>query len=204
MTQKQEILKLNANYYPVGVSNWKSVMVDIVTGAAFPVDVNYEVDEKGVVNRDKIAWIDVVRSFEDWRKLPIRDGDEFVNTPNAVFRLPPIIICAKFNKIIHKRVIFPTKTNIWQRDNYTCQYTGKKLTKDELTVDHVLPSSRGGENSWENLVTCDKALNIWKSDRTPKECNLKLLNKPVKPKNGMVFSFLREEWKMFVDGGSFN
>jgi 5-methylcytosine-specific restriction endonuclease McrA len=78
------------------------------------------------------------------------------------------------------------------------------LTKDELTVDHVLPSSRGGENSWENLVTCDKTLNIWKSDRTPKECNLKLLNKPVKPKNGMVFSFLREEWKMFVDGGNFN
>lgn len=196
---KQDILKLNASYFPIGVSNWKSAMVDIISGAAFAVDVSYSVDENGCVDKNKIEWLNVVRDFEDWKKLPIREYDEYVSTPKAVYRLPSIVICSSFNKIIFKKVLFPTKSNIWQRDNYTCQYTGKKLSREDLTVDHILPSSRGGGNTWENLVTCDRALNVWKSDRTPSECGLKLINKPNKPKNGMVFSFMRDEWKMFID-----
>jgi len=200
---KTEILKLNANYAPIGTANWKSVMVDIVSGSAFPVDIGYEVDENGCINRTKVEWFNVVRSFDEWSNLPIRDWDEYVSSTKKTYRLPPIVVCSKFNKIIHKRILFPTKSNIWARDNYTCQYTGKKLTREDLTVDHILPSSRGGDNSWENLVTCDKKLNIWKSDRTPKECGLKLLSKPTRPKNGMIFSFMRDEWKMFLESGDF-
>jgi len=198
---KQEILKLNASFFPIGVANWKSVMVDIITGAAFPLDISYEVTEDGKVNTNKIEYFNVVRSFEEWSALPIREGDEYVNAVKSAYRLPPIAVCAKFNKIIHKRMVFPTKPNIWKRDNFTCQYSGKKLTKENLTVDHILPVSRGGKNTWENLVTCDKDLNVWKSNRTPKECGLKLLSNPMKPTNGMVFSFVRDEWKMFVDSG---
>lgn len=200
---KQEILKLNANYFPIAIANWKNVMVDIISGAVFPVDVSYETDESGKINKDKIEWISVIRNIKDWENLPIREFDEYVNTPKTTYRLPSMVICANYNKIMHKKVLFPTKANIWKRDNYICQYTGKKLTKENLSVDHVLPSSRGGKNTWENLVTCDKQLNSWKSDRTPKECNLKLLAKPTKPSNGMVFSFMREEWEMFVDSGEF-
>jgi hypothetical protein len=151
------------------------------------------------VDKNKIEWLNVIRSFDEWKKMPIRDYDEYVSTPNTVYRLPNIVVCSTFNKIIFKKVLFPTKSNIWQRDNYICQYSGKKLTRENVTVDHILPKSRGGENSWTNLVTCDKDLNVWKGDRTPKECGLKLLNKPSQPKNGMVFSFMRDEWKMFID-----
>lgn len=192
---KQEILKLNASYFPIGVAHWKSVMVDIITGVAFPLDIEYSED------KTKIEWFNVVRTFEEWAELPIREGDDYVNAVKSAYRLPPIVVCSKFNKIVHKKVIFPTKSNIWKRDNYTCQYSGKKLTKEELSIDHILPVSRGGKNTWENLVTCERSLNTWKADRTPREANLKLLSKPVKPTNGMVFSFVRDEWKMFVDSG---
>lgn len=199
---KQEILKLNSNMYPIAVANWKSVMVDIIAGSAFPVDVAYTTDDKG---QKVIEWFNVVRSFDDWAKLPIREGDEYVNSPRTTYRLPPIVVAAKFNKIIHKKVVFPTKSNIWNRDNWVCQYTGKKLTRDEISVDHIMPVSKGGQNTWENLVTASKEINVWKSDRTPKECGLQLLSKPTKPKNGMVMSFVRDEWKMFLpDSGSFD
>ena len=56
----------------------------------------------------------------------------------------------------------------------------------------------------QNSQACDKKLNIWKSDRTPKECGLKLLSKPTRPRNGMVFSFMRDEWKMFLESGDFS
>jgi 5-methylcytosine-specific restriction endonuclease McrA len=200
---RQEILKLNANYFPIGTANWKDVMVDIVGGSAYPLDIDYDVDDNGCIDRKKITLCQVVKDFNEWAELPIRNFDEYVRSARKTYRLPAIVVCANFDGIIHKKIVFPTKTNIWKRDNYTCQYTGKQLNRDELSVDHIIPSSRGGENTWENLVTCEKSLNTWKADRTPKECGLKLRSIPCKPKNGMVFSFIREEWKMFVDGGEF-
>ena len=200
---RQEILKLNANFFPIGTANWKDVMVDIVSGSAYPIDMHYELDSNGCVDLNRVSYMEVIKEFDKWASLPIREYDEYVRSAKTVYRLPSVVICSKFDRIIHKKVVFPTKANIWRRDNYTCQYTGKRLTKDELSVDHIIPSSRGGENTWENLVTCEKNLNTWKGNRTPKECKLRLLSKPGKPKNGMVFSFIREEWKMFVDGGGF-
>lgn len=204
---KQEILKLNSGFFPIGVTNWKTAMVDIVSGAVFPVDVYYEVEEvdgREVTNLNKIESFNVVKTFEEWAKLPIRDVDEYVNSARASYRLPPIVVCANFNRIIWKRVVFPTKNNIWKRDNYTCGYTGTKLTREQLSIDHIIPSSRGGKNTWDNLITASKDINVWKSDRTPRECGLKLLWKPEKPANGMVFNFLRSEWEMFLDSGNYN
>lgn len=199
---KSDILKLNANLFPVGVTNWKSAMVDIVSGAVHPIDVYYGKDDEGKIDRNIIDSFNIVKSFKEWAELPIRDEDDYVNSAKNSYRLPPIVVCSKFNKIVFKRVVFPTKANIWKRDNYICQYTGKKLTREELSVDHILPVSRGGQNTWENLVTCDKEVNRIKSDRTPKEAKMKLLSVPCKPSNGMVFSFMRKEWEMFVGGGN--
>ena len=201
---KQDVLRLNANFYPLNIGNWKKVFTDMVTGVAYPVDVYYDEQPDGSINLNKISTFNVIRSFDEWMDLPIRPYDEYVNTALKSYRIPPIVICANFDKIIHKRVMFPTKSNIWKRDNYTCQYTGKKLRKDELSVDHILPKSRGGENTWENLVTCDREINRQKDDRTPKEAGLSLLSHPIRPSNGMVFSFMRKEWEIFLDGGNFD
>jgi 5-methylcytosine-specific restriction endonuclease McrA len=201
---KQEVLKLNKNYLPIGTDSWKKIITDIVSGAAFPIDVHYDEHEDGVVNREKITYINVIKDFEEWSTLPIRPYDEKVTTPKIEIRMPTIVICSHFDKIITKMALFPTKTNIWKRDDFYCGYTGEKLTKEQLSVDHILPKSRGGQNTWENLITASKDINRFKDDRTPEEAGLKLLWKPTKPLHGKAFGFLRKEWEMFLDGGNYN
>jgi 5-methylcytosine-specific restriction endonuclease McrA len=194
---KQQILKLNANYFPIGIVNWKEAMVDIVSGASYPIDIHYEKDNSGI-DKAKISYMNVIKDFKEWSELPIREYDDYVLGAKSVYRLPSVIICSRYDKIIHKKVVFPTKNNIWRRDKFTCQYTGEKLSREDLSVDHILATSKGGQNTWENLVTCKKSLNTWKGNKTLKECGLKLLSKPEKPKNGLVFLMSREEWEVFL------
>ena len=88
------------------------------------------------------------------------------------------------------------------RDNYTCQYTGKKLSSDSATVDHVVPQSRGGRNEWENVVVCSEDVNTKKADKMLDESGLKLLKNPVQPKWSPLFSISdkkkMESWKKFL------
>jgi hypothetical protein len=198
MNRKQPVLKLNANFFPIGIADWKDVIISIMSGSSFPVDVYYSENEDGSFNKEVIETFNVVRDWKEWEKLPIRNCDEYIQGATRVYRVPPIVVCSKFNKIICKNVQFPTKRNIWKRDGFICQYSNKVLDKDQLSVDHIIPVSRGGENSWSNLVTCDKSLNIWKDNRTPEECKLKLIREPKKPVGGMVFDFMRKEWEIFL------
>lgn len=85
-----------------------------------------------------------------------------------------------------------SRENIYLRDDYTCQYCGEKFSAAELTLDHVFPKSRGGKNSWENIVTCCKHCNGEKADRTPEEAGMVLLNKPKKPDDYWLFEFSKK------------
>lgn len=96
------------------------------------------------------------------------------------YYIPKCIRLKEQMAIPHKELPF-SLTNIFKRDNYTCQYCGKHLEKDELTLDHVFPKSRMGPDIWENLVTCCKECNQKKANRTPKEAHMKLLKRPVRP-----------------------
>ena len=77
------------------------------------------------------------------------------------------------------------RENILIRDNYTCQYCGRKLPESELTLDHVYP------DMWENIVACCKECNQYKANRTPKEAGMKLLRRPFRPDDYMEFEFLK-------------
>ena len=79
------------------------------------------------------------------------------------------------------------RENILLRDDYTCQYCGKKLPASELTLDHVYPKSRLGPEIWENMVACCKHCNQKKADRTPKEAGMKLLRRPYRPTDYFEF-----------------
>lgn len=195
---KRPILKLNAGFVPLGTSSWEDTIVNIFSGAAHPLDIWYAQNEDGDYDEATIETFNVVKSWADWSKLPIRSIDDFVHTTSGPVRLPSVVVASRFNKVIFKSVQFPTKQNIFKRDKYTCGYSGRKLQKHELSVDHILPISRGGGNTWENLITCAKEVNTFKDNRLPHECGLKLLWKPQKPANGMVFDALREDWNMFL------
>lgn len=74
------------------------------------------------------------------------------------------------------------RENIFARDKYHCQYCGKEFPRRELTLDHILPRSRGGKRSWDNLITSCHKCNIRKGNKTPQEAGMKLLSKPHEPK----------------------
>lgn len=74
-----------------------------------------------------------------------------------------------------------SRENIFIRDGFTCQYCGQRFEHGELTLDHVMPKSRGGATSWENIVTCCKHCNQTKADRTPEEAQMSLLSEPSVP-----------------------
>lgn len=119
---------------------------------------------------------------------------------------PSVIRLVEY-KYIPVRMQVVTKKNIYLRDNHTCQYCSRKLHSSELTLDHVLPRSRGGRNSWENLVTACRKCNQAKGDMTPEEAGMKLLHRvlpaTVHTARGMLRSvgMAVEEWAkyLFVD-----
>lgn len=86
-----------------------------------------------------------------------------------------------------------------KRDRHTCQYCG---TKSDLTLDHVLPRSRGGEDSWENLVTACNHCNVKKGNRTPDEASMPLDVEPYRPVHITFFQNLlggvQEHWKPYL------
>jgi 5-methylcytosine-specific restriction endonuclease McrA len=75
-----------------------------------------------------------------------------------------------------------SKRNVYLRDNGRCQYCDKPVSQEELTFDHVIPRSRGGERTWENIVTACRRCNTKKANKTPREAGLTLKKKPVQPK----------------------
>ncbi|HEX6108997.1 MAG TPA: HNH endonuclease, partial [Ktedonobacteraceae bacterium] len=88
----------------------------------------------------------------------------------------PVIVQLLANVRIPRIALQPTRSNILLRDEESCQYCGKRSR--ELTLDHVVPRSRGGQSTWENLVASCKACNGKKGNRLPKEVNMRLLRQP--------------------------
>lgn len=113
------------------------------------------------------------------------------------FKKPSIIRLYKYIHIPFRKVVI-TRENIFKRDSYKCAYC--KSNKN-LTLDHINPKSKGGQNTWENLVTCCFECNSKKGDRTPEQANMELLIKPFKPN---PFFFIRhmdgnnEKWKSYL------
>ncbi len=122
-------------------------------------------------------------NWEDWIKQSIKEGDEVVTSTICDIKIPEVIVLAKWDKVFRKDTRC-TKRNIYLRDGYRCQYTGKRYKESEVNIDHIIPTSKGGINDWTNMVVCEKELNRTKGDRTPEQAGLKLIRKPVKPDGG--------------------
>ncbi|NIR52078.1 HNH endonuclease, partial [candidate division KSB1 bacterium] len=78
-----------------------------------------------------------------------------------------------------RKVVSFSKKNILRRDDFTCQYCGNQ--ENPLTVDHIIPKSRGGKTTWTNVVVACKPCNMKKGSRTASEANMLLKKKPVQP-----------------------
>lgn len=100
-----------------------------------------------------------------------------LHTVRAEFPMPTVIRLHRYITLPYKGVML-TRQNIFKRDSHRCQYCG---THEELTLDHVMPKSRGGKTNWDNLATACKRCNSRKGDFTPEEAQMKLRQRPYKP-----------------------
>jgi 5-methylcytosine-specific restriction endonuclease McrA len=100
-----------------------------------------------------------------------------VHAARRGFHLPSVIRLLEYRRIPHQTRALSRK-NILMRDRYTCQYCHRTLPSGELTLDHVLPRSRSGDSTWENLVACCHSCNNRKGGRTPEEAGMRLMRQP--------------------------
>ena len=105
------------------------------------------------------------------------ENGSFVHSARVAIRMPSVIRLTEFRRIPYQTRALSRK-NILLRDRYTCQFCGRVCAAAELTLDHVIPRSRGGHTDWDNLVACCHACNNLKGDRLPEEAGLKPLRPP--------------------------
>ena len=105
------------------------------------------------------------------------ENGHFLHAARLAMRVPSVIRLLEYRRIPHQTRALSRK-NILLRDRNTCQYCGTVLAAAELTLDHVIPRSRGGSSTWENLVACCHPCNNRKGNRTPEEAGMKLARLP--------------------------
>ena len=117
----------------------------------------------------------------------------------------PCVVRMKYNVRIPIRLLVTTRDNIYARDKFTCQYCGKKFPVRLLTLDHIMPRSRGGSNRWDNLVAACNPCNNRKDNKTPAEAGMHLLHhpKPLTSHSGRHLLRLQglqedERWRKYI------
>lgn len=119
------------------------------------------------------------------------------------FPLPTVIRLRGYVQVPYKEIPL-TRRNVLHRDGHACQYCG---FKDDLTIDHVLPKSRRGQDTWENVVAACVRCNIRKGNRTPQEAAMVLRRTPSRPHSPLNFEIskhlrggIHDEWRKYVIG----
>ncbi len=130
-----------------------------------------------------ISWKNAVRLVVKGKAEVIKNvKDKVIRNYESTFSifLPAVIRLIKFVRLKFKKEVPITKGNIFTRDQYVCQYCGIKLNRNNATIDHIIPKSRGGDSTWENSVTACKKCNCKKGSRTPNEAKMYLKSRPYK------------------------
>ena len=147
------------------------------------------------------SWQDSVKAAYLDRVNVVSEYDHVVRSPTVELRLPSVVVLREYVK--PSRASAFTRFNLFLRDEFSCQYCG---ASSELTFDHVVPRSRGGRTSWDNVVAACSACNLRKGARVPSECGLSLKRCPDEPTSeellnkGRKFppNYLHESWMDFL------
>jgi 5-methylcytosine-specific restriction endonuclease McrA len=182
----QPVLLLNRYCSPVTVTTARRALVLLYGGSGRAVD------ERGDAY-----------SFGDWLRMPVRDASEALPICNGALRIPRVLQLQNYDRVPQPGVRL-TRRNLMLRDGWCCQYCGRRGSARELNVDHVMPRSRGGGDSWENLVIACHPCNRKKGRRTPREAEMPLLSTPQRPRWSTAAQILMStkvpfrEWQPFL------
>lgn len=151
-----------------------------------------------------LPWQETIKAVFMDRVTVLAHYDRTVASQHDSWPLPSVVVLKEYHTP-KPRPAF-TRFNLFLRDNFTCQYTGKKAPISELTFDHVIPRSRGGKTCWENIVTACREANIRKGNKLPRECGMYPLRPPEQPtsyelqEHGRKYPprFLHESWHDYL------
>ena len=180
------VLVLNRSWTAIGTSTVRRSLVAMFRGVAAGLCV------KTFALYDCNAWVDD-------NNPPTVSGT--IRTPAGFVPAPEVVVMLSYDRL-HATQPSVDSRGIYIRDGYRCQYCIRRLPPSELTIDHVLPRSRGGPTPWENCVTACVPCNQKKADRTPKEAGLLLAARPVRLRWDPVMrvspSVRPESWKQLL------
>ena len=156
-------------------------------------------DDGRYTSYDFNSWREVSEARSEFRG----PDDDYIRTVQFEIQVPRVIRLLAFDRLPRAKVKF-NRRNIFARDGNRCQYCGTKFPTSELSLDHVLPRSRGGQATWDNIVCACVKCNVRKGGRTPREANMRLVQEPVKPKTsptlGLKLSHGKyQSWRTFLD-----
>ena len=157
------VLVLNRRFTPVTITSLKRAICLVFKGLAKVVDEAYQIHD-----------------FASWRAISAAKDEDAIHLTNGNMRVPRVILLQFYEKLPYHRVRL-CRENIYLRDKSTCQYCGRRFSRSELNLDHVVPLSQGGRTTWDNVVCSCIACNHHKGGRTPAMAGLKLLAKPTEP-----------------------
>jgi len=138
------------------------------------------------------------------RVAVVSEYDQIIRSPSFEMKVPSVIALKEYAR--PKAHPAFTRFNVFLRDKWTCQYCGTRHRTHELTFDHVVPRSRGGVTTWENIVAACQNCNRLKGNFQPHECRMHLMRKPFQPTmielqvNGRAYppNFLHESWNDYL------
>jgi len=195
------VLKLNKNFIVTDVSLVSKTICDLVSGTVLALDMNYKLNDDGTPS-DTLDYFNPV-GWDEWKKLTIRDWDLAIHSKNMAVRVPTVVVTKHYSKVRFKKFSGkPTKEGLGMRDGFTDIYTGEELEPESATIEHILPLSRGGTDTYDNTGLTLKSTNNWKGSRTVEEAGLTLVINPYNPRPIPISSTIRKirnrDWSHFL------
>ena len=192
------VLVLNKLYMAVHIVSVRRALSLLYKQTAEVVSV--EEDQYNSYNFE--SWIEVSEAKRRFEAEDY-DPDDWVRGVSFELIVPRIVRLLVYDRLRASEVRF-NRRNIYARDENHCQYCGRRFPTSELTLDHVIPRSQGGQSTWSNVVCACVACNVRKGGRPPRRAGMKLIRKPTKPRRSPVVKLhLRSQkyqsWKQFLD-----
>ena len=189
------VLVLNKHYAAIRVVSARRAFCMLFKQVAEIISV----EQQDYHSYDFASW----RTVSEYRARYERDHHDWVRCVKFELAVPRIIRLLFYDRL-PRRAVKLNRRNIFARDRNRCQYCGGKFPTSELSLDHVIPRSKGGDVSWANIVCSCVTCNVKKGGRTPREAHMKLVVEPVKPTRSPVVTLrLTSEkyasWRQFLD-----
>lgn len=179
---KAKVLVINKQWQGYEETDVQTALCDMCRGACTGIDTEHMIP---------VTW-------DEWIKLPIRDGDRSIHTNRFAVRIPTVICKAKYAEMPKRRPKW-SKRGVGERDGFICQITGRPAP--DGNVDHVKARSKGGKNEWTNTVWTAKKVNTKKADKSLDELGWKLLKRPAAPPEIPMIRLIKpkhSDWRPFL------